>query len=154
MLRFRPAVPADYEKLEKMVVDAFEPITWIKKADVRFGPFNGKNWRQWWQLRFRKAFDTQHILVGEDEGELVAYASGTYEPELRLGFIDLLAIGPGHQGRGYGRAMLRAMMAHFKQMGAEQVNLECLEDNTVGNALYRAEGFAEVARSIRWFIKV
>ena len=37
-------------------------------------------------------------------------------------------------------------------MGAAYVNLECLQDNDVGNSLSRSMGFVEVARSIRWFI--
>jgi len=154
MLRFRAACPSDYPQLEKMVIDSFEPITWMKKADERFGPLNGRDWRQRWQARFRQAFDTQRVLLGEAEGEIVAYASGTYDPETLLGFIDLLAVSRDRQGKGYGREMLRGMLQYFKDLGAQHVNLECLEDNTTGNCLYREEGFVEVARSIRWFIKV
>jgi hypothetical protein len=38
--------------------------------------------------------------------------------------------------------------------GAEHAYLDCLVENDVGNTLYRTEGFEEVARSIRWFIKI
>lgn len=152
LLRFRPAGAADYDALEKMVIDSFEPITWMKKADERFGPLNGQCWRERWQRRFRHAFDAQCVLVGEAGGVIVAYASGTYDAPARLGFIDLLSVAREHQGQGYGRQMLRGMMDHFRQMGAAYVNLECLQDNDVGNSLYCSMGFVEVARSIRWFI--
>lgn len=153
-LSFRLATPADCPNLEPMVIDSFEPITWFKKVDDRFGPLNGRDWRQRWQARLAQAFRTQILLVGEAEGEIVAYASGAYNTDTRLGFIDLLAVDRRYQGRGYGREMLRGMLAHLRQLGAQHVHLECLADNDVGNHLYRSEGFVEVARSIRWFKKL
>ena len=59
------------------------------------------------------------------------------------------------QGRGYGREMLRGMdAAHAEPGRAVHINLDCLTDNDAGNALYRSEGFEEVARQIRWFRKL
>ncbi|HWB96488.1 MAG TPA: GNAT family N-acetyltransferase [Bryobacteraceae bacterium] len=153
-LEFRLARPSDYDQLEQLTIDSFEPITWLKRADQHFGPLNGHDWRNRWQLRFRKAFDTQQVLVGEDQGEIVAFASGTVDPDTLLGFIDLLGVDTRHQGKGYGRAMLRGMLQFMKSQGAVHCSLECLTDNDKGNSLYRAEGFEEVARSIRWFIKI
>ena len=153
-LTFRLANPSDYARLEELCITAFEPITWTKKADERFGPLNGKDWYARWQLRFRRAFDTQTVLVGEVDGELAAFATGSVDQETQLGFIDILGVGRGFQGRGYGREMLRGMLAWMKNHGAVHANLECLADNEVGNSLYRAENFVEVARSIRWFIKI
>lgn len=153
-LEFRPARPDDYPILEELCITSFEPITWFKKADERFGPLNGRDWRARWQSRFRHAFATEKVLVGEAEGRIVAFASGTLDEESRLGYIDLLAVDQRYQGRGYGRQMLRAMLRWFKQQGAEHAHLECLADNEAGNNLYRSEGFTEVARSIRWFIKI
>jgi ribosomal protein S18 acetylase RimI-like enzyme len=153
-LTFRLATPSDYARLEELCIAAFEPITWMKTADEQFGPLNGKDWYARWQLRFRKAFNTQTVLVGELEGELAAFATGTVDPETLLGFIDILGVDRRFQGRGYGREILRGMLAWMKSQGAIHANLECLEDNEPGNSLYRAEGFVEVARSIRWFIKI
>ena len=42
----------------------------------------------------------------------------------------------------------------MKNLGAQYVYLDCLTDNDTANALYRAAGFAEVARQIRWFRKI
>jgi ribosomal protein S18 acetylase RimI-like enzyme len=153
-LTFRLAVPSDYAKVETLVIDAFEPITWFKKADARWGPLNGKEWRQRWQLRFAAAFKTQIVLVGEAEGEIAAVATGTIDLDTRLGFIDLLAVDRRFQGRGYGREMLRGMLRHMKEQGAVHAHLDCLVDNEAANSLYRSEGFEEAARSIRWFVKI
>ncbi|MEK7408922.1 MAG: GNAT family N-acetyltransferase [Acidobacteriota bacterium] len=153
-LAFRSATPADYTMLEGMIIDAFEPITWMKKADERFGPLNGRDWRQRWQSRVTHIFATQMVLVGQTGGGIVAMASGTIDPAARLAFIDLLAVDQRFQGRGYGRAMLHGMLKHMKEQGAVHAHLECLTDNDAGNNLYREEGFEEVARFIRWFVKI
>jgi ribosomal protein S18 acetylase RimI-like enzyme len=153
-LQFRLVKPFEYEKLEKLTIDSFEPITWSKKTDERFGPLNGLDWRQRWQMRFAKVFETQTVLVGEENGEVVALATGTIDAATLLGYIDLLVVDQQFQGKGYGREMLRGMLEYMKQQGAVHAYLDCLTDNVVGNNLYRAEGFEEVARSIRWFIKI
>lgn len=153
-LEFRIAKASDYQKLEDLCIDSFEPITWSKKAEERFGPLNGKGWRECWQMRFAAVFETQTILIGEADGEMAAFASGTVDPKTLLGFIDLLAVDQRFQGRGYGRQMLRGMLEWMKTQGAVHANLECLADNDAGNDLYRSEGFQEVARSIRWFVKI
>ena len=153
-LAIRPLTASDYGPVSKLVIDSFEPITWQKKLDANIGPLNGRDWRTRWQARLNHIFATQIVLLGEDDGELAAFASGTVDPESTLGFIDVLAVGRDFQGRGFGREMLRAMMDHLKGLGCQYVHLDCLTDNDAGNTLYRSEGFEEVARHIRWFRKI
>jgi ribosomal protein S18 acetylase RimI-like enzyme len=153
-LAFRLATPADYDAVGRMVIDSFEPITWFRRVDEIYGPLNGKRWRERWELRMAAVFATQRVLLGEHLGRTVAFASGTLDPATQLGFVDLIAVDRRCQGRGFGREMLRGMLAYFKEQGAEHVHLDCLADNDAGNRLYRSEGFQEVARSIRWFRKI
>ncbi len=121
---------------------------------IRQVTVNGKDWRERWRLRLANVFANQIVLIGEDAGEMVAMASGTIECSTQLGYIDLLAVDRRFQGRGYGREMLRGMLASMRERGAKYVYLECLDDNVAGNNLYRAEGFQEVARCVRWFIRL
>ena len=153
-LEFRLAAAPEHQRIEAMVIDSFEPITWFKKLDTKIGPLNGRNWRQRWQARMRHIFETEIVLVGESGGEMVAMSSGTLDRESALAYIDLLAVDQRFQGRGYGREMLRGMMQHMKGLGGQYVYLDCLVDNDTGNTLYRAEGFEEVARQVRWFRKL
>src|SRR5712671_4675448 len=139
-LTIRPATAADHEELEALVIESFEPITWQKKLDIRFGPLNGCDWRERWRLRLRKIFATQEVLVGEAEGQLAAMASATVDRNSALGFIDVLAVSRDFQGGGLGREMLRGMIEHLKCLGCSHVNLDCLTDNDAGNALYQSEG--------------
>jgi ribosomal protein S18 acetylase RimI-like enzyme len=153
-LIFRLAKPSEFPFLQEMIVDSFEPITWFKKLDERFGPLNGCDWRARWIDRLERVFATQIVLVGEGGGEIVAVATGTMDRTTRLGFIDLLAVGRKQQGKGYGRDMLRGMLDRFRQAGMQHANLECLTDNEPGNSLYRSEGWEIMASSHRWFISL
>jgi ribosomal protein S18 acetylase RimI-like enzyme len=153
-LRFRPAEDREHQKIQDMVIDSFEPITWFKKLDAQFGPLNGRDWRMRWEARMRQVFEKQMVLVGETDDGIAAMSSGTIDQDTALAYIDLLAVDRQFQGRGYGKEMLRGMMQHMKDFGAQYVNLDCLTDNDTANALYRAEGFAEIARLIRWFRKI
>jgi ribosomal protein S18 acetylase RimI-like enzyme len=153
-LAIRPISASDYGPVGKLVIDSFEPITWQKRLDADIGPLNGRDWRVRWQARLDNIFAIQIVLLGEEDGRLAAFASGTVDRESALGFIEVLAVGRDFQGRGFGREMLRAIIDHFKTLGCQYVHLDCLTDNDAGNALYRSEGFAEVARHIRWFRKI
>jgi ribosomal protein S18 acetylase RimI-like enzyme len=153
-LAIRPATPADYAAIERLILAAFEPITWQKKLDTRFGPLNGLDWQARWHTRLQRIFATQIVLLGELNQELAAVATGTIDEPAALGFIDVLAVGSAFQGQGLGREMLRAAMQHLKSLGCRYVNLDCLTDNDAGNALYASEGFTEVARHIRWFREI
>ena len=153
-LTIRLAAASEHRKIEDMVIESFEPITWLKKLDDRIGPLNGQDWRSRWHARMRKVFKNQIVLIGEAEGEIAAMSSAKLDPEPALAFVDLIAVDRRFQGRGYGREMLRGMMRHMRSLGAQYINLDCLTDNDAGNALYRSEGFEEVARQIRWFRKL
>ena len=153
-LQLRPADPAEYDHLKEMIIDAFEPITWQKTADERFGLMNGLDWRERWRLQLEKSFDARIILVGELEGAVVACATGVCDEATAMGFIDILAVASQHQGKGLGRSMLRGMLRHFKAMGAVYAHLDCLTTNEVGNRLYASEGFEEGMRTIRWIRKI
>ena len=150
----RTAAHSDFAPLESLVIDSFEPITWQKKLDQSIGPLNGRTWRERWSSRLRHIFATQLVLVGEADGELASMASASIDRDSALAFLDVLCVGRAFQGRGYGRDMLRAALDHYRELGCQYVNLDCLTDNDAGNALYQSEGFQEVARHIRWFRKL
>jgi ribosomal protein S18 acetylase RimI-like enzyme len=153
-LVLRLATADDHPAVEQLVIDAFEPITWQKKLDARFGPLNGRDWRRRWRDRLRQVFKTQIVLIGEIDGILCGVATTTVDRESALAFIDILAVAREVQGRGLGRELLRAAIQHLRGMGCQYVHLDCLTDNATGNALYQSEGFEEVARHIRWFKKL
>ena len=72
-LAFRPANPSEYPKIETMVIESFEPISWIKRLEDRMGPLNGRDWRTRFKDRMRHVFATEIVLVGETGGEIVSF---------------------------------------------------------------------------------
>ncbi|MGH4026708.1 MAG: ribosomal protein S18-alanine N-acetyltransferase [Pseudonocardiaceae bacterium] len=80
-----------------------------------------------------------HYVAARENGALIGYAGLA-----RMGDeaeVHTLAVDPLHQGRGIGRALLRALLAHA--VGAT-VFLEVRTDNHSAIELYRSEGFAVV----------
>jgi ribosomal protein S18 acetylase RimI-like enzyme len=153
-LDFHLAEASEYPRIEALVIESFEPISWIKRLEDRMGPLNGRGWRMRWKDRLRHVFETQIVLVGDAGGEIAAMSSGTLDPLTALAYIDLLAVDRRCRRLGYGREMLRGMMQYMKGIGGQYVYLDCLTDNDTGNTLYRTEGFEEVVRQVRWFRKI
>ena len=149
-MQIRQASALDYPGIEKLVLDSFEPITWFRTLDAKYGPLNGLDWRARWTLRLQKAFTEQIVLVGELDSVLTAMSSSTVDPHAALGYIDILAVACNQQQHGYGREMLNATLRHLQGLGMQHVHLDCLTTNERANALYESEGFEEVARHIRW----
>jgi ribosomal protein S18 acetylase RimI-like enzyme len=52
-----------------------------------------------------------------------------------------LAVDPGMQGRGIGRALLDAAVEEARQRGARRLTLRVLSTNTAARAAYEAAGF-------------
>ncbi len=150
-MRFRLATPADFPALETLIITSFGAITWFKEIDAQFGTLNGHDWHARWQQRLAKVFAEEMILIGEtDGGEIAAAATGTYDAKQCLGFVDLLAVNVAHQGQGLGREMLRAMLNHFRTLGARHAHLDCLTSNERGMKLYESEGWTPVTASMKW----
>src|SRR5260370_40376146 len=75
-LHIRPAEACDHQKIEDMVIESFEPITWFKKLDAQICPLNGRDWPIRSQARMKRVFESQIVLVGETGGGIVAMSSG------------------------------------------------------------------------------
>ncbi len=153
-LTFRLASPLDYLPIKKLALAAFGPITWARRVDKKFGDLNGKDWKERWELRLNHIFTTQVVLLAEEDGKIVGFASATLDPECKLTYIDLISIDQKSQGQGFGRRLLRAMLKLMSDRGAEYAHLDCLVENKAGNSLYHSEGFEEVAQHVRWFTKI
>ena len=84
---------------------------------------------------------TAHLLVAVDDisNEIIGYCC-LYQV-LDEGEIVNVAIGQEYRQRGYGAAVVRALMALGKSLGAESFFLEVRAGNTAGKRLYESLGF-------------
>ena len=81
------------------------------------------------------------FLVGEHAGQVVATVMGGYDGH--RGWINYLAVAPGHRGSGYGRQIMLEVEARIQDMGCAKINLQIRSTNREVIAFYRAIGYAE-----------
>ena len=86
------------------------------------------------------------FLVGLEDGRLVAMGGLMPMSEGRA-MLRRLRVEPDRQGRGYGRAMLRARIERARDLGFTTLELDTTSVQLAALALFRAEGFTEVGRS-------
>src|SRR5690606_28113884 len=94
-LTFREPTAADHDALLAMVVESFEPISWYRKLDARLEPLNGRPWNLRFEDRVRDALASQYVLIGEQDGAMATYTSGSYDERSRAAYVDLLAVAKG-----------------------------------------------------------
>jgi hypothetical protein len=85
-LQIRPASERDYPEIEKLVLESFEPITWARLLDEKFGPLNGLDWQDRWRLRLEKIVADQVVLVGTVEDTIAAMSTSTVDRKTALAY--------------------------------------------------------------------
>ncbi|HYM26990.1 MAG TPA: GNAT family N-acetyltransferase [Steroidobacteraceae bacterium] len=91
-----------------------------------------------------------HLAVAIDDavegGQVVGMASGVHyvhpdkAPEL---WVNEVGVAPTHQGRGIGRQVLRALLAHGRGLGCREAWLGTSYDNVAARRMYAAAGGVE-----------
>lgn len=108
--------------------------------DVFDGPVDAR-----WCAEFF-ADPRHHLAVALDDGVVVGMASGVHyvhpdkPPEL---FIDEVGVAPTHEGRGIGRRLLAALLAHARGLGCVEAWVLTDYDNAAARRLYAAAGGVE-----------
>ena len=94
---------------------------------------------------FRPHVEPSDTLVAVVDGRIAGYALiGTPTPlpaSEHVQMIRGLAVDPGSQGNGVGRALLDAAIAEATTRGAVKLSLRVLATNDVARRLYAAAGF-------------
>ena len=107
-----------------------------------------------WQERKRDAIDydlrrnPEHTFVAVAYGEVVGFICNRLYRDLSIGHIANLAVAEGRQGRGIGKALMRAALDHFRECGMRYSRIETLVENERAQKLYRAFGFTDIGRQI------
>jgi mycothiol synthase len=79
-------------------------------------------------------------LVAERAGRIVGFLLARRLAHEGSGYVDLLAVAPGHQRRGIGTALLTHAFAGFAAAGLVQAQLGVASDNPRGLLVYEAAG--------------
>lgn len=89
----------------------------------------------------------------ESEGAPAVTAYGGMLITVDEGQITNVAVHPDYRRRGYGAAILHALLRHAKDARLEQVSLEVRVSNAAAIALYKQAGFTEAGRRKAFYQK-
>lgn len=91
-----------------------------------------------------------HYLVLEEDGQILAM--GGMWLILGEGQITTIAVRPDCRGKGYGRAVLRALLkAADDELFVRDMSLEVRPSNTVARSLYESMGFVVEGRRKHYY---
>lgn len=93
--------------------------------------------------------DAWIFAAPEEPASLVGYAVSMWLPD-EVHLLNL-SVEAAHQGRGFGRAMLRWLMDDAARRGAHGMMLEVRPSNDRALALYRSTGFAQIGLRRRYY---
>jgi ribosomal protein S18 acetylase RimI-like enzyme len=91
------------------------------------------------------------FLVGEatvPEGTTAPHDAGTVVATLMAGYeghrgwLNYLAVDPGHRGRGFGRLLVTEAETRLEALGCPKVNLQVRADNGAAMRFYETLGYA------------
>lgn len=130
--------------------DDADSIVAINAQAFAHHPEQGKLTRaEFDDLRSQPWFSGDGLLVARDGDAPVGF-HWTKRHGDGLGEVYVIAVAPGHEGKGIGRALLAAGLQHLAEVGDHTVELyvEAAEERVV--RMYEAAGFAIAARDTRF----
>jgi N6-L-threonylcarbamoyladenine synthase len=89
--------------------------------------------------------------IGLFDPELVGYAGLATVPGSFSSDVQTIAVSALHRGKGLGRKLLEALVAHAKRLGSEQILLEVRVDNEPAIKLYQSFGFERIDVRKRYY---
>ena len=153
----RPFRPTDLARLQEITALTFGPVSIDRNMEQLFGPFGQGDWstRKVAAIADDCAAQPDGVFVAEEsDGQVIGYVTTRLNPVSRIGWIPNLAVDPGHQGRGLGKALLLHAVEYFRRSGMQVAKIETLEQNPIGQTLYPSLGFKEVARQIHYGMRL
>ncbi len=91
-------------------------------------------------IRRKLEVQPELFLVGVAGGNIIGTALGGYDGF--RGWIYHLAVHPGEQRRGHGRALVEAIERELQKLGCPKLNLQVRATNRATVAFYQALGYA------------
>ena len=148
--------PTDLEAVKALTLQSFEGVTLEQNVEGALGVLNSQDWR------WRKSRHIDHdvasnpggLFVAEQEGRIVGYITTELDRDAGKGRIPNLAVASDFRGRGLGRKLIERALDYFRGEGLAYAMIETMDQNTIGQHLYPACGFVEVARQIHFALRL
>jgi ribosomal protein S18 acetylase RimI-like enzyme len=148
----RPYQPADLVVIKELTVSAFDGVTLEQNVEQVLGVLNGHDW-QWRKARHVEddvSANAAGLFVAEQAGTVVGYISTVIDRAAGRGRIPNLAVAAELRGQGLGRQLIEHALAYFRVEGLAYATIETMAQNAIGQHLYTACGFQEVARQVHF----
>jgi len=148
--------PDDLEVIKRLTIDSFGGVTIEENLETALGVLNGHDWR-WRKARHLDedaAVNPIGIFVAEAENKLVGYITTRIDREAGKGRIPNLAVSEHFRGQGLGRLLIDRALEYFRAEGLVYAVIETMAQNAVGQHLYPACGFVEIARQAHFARKL
>lgn len=84
--------------------------------------------------------DPELSRVAERGGRVAGFLLAMSRDDTGVGYVDILAVHPDHQGHGIGTALLRDAFRRFAAAGLREAQLSVASDNPRARALYERTG--------------
>ena len=151
----------DLEALKEITVICFDGVSIDQNIEKKFGQvvhncasssFADTDWkaRKAKHIDADVAANADGIFVSEEAGKVTGYITTRIDRESKIGGIPNLAVLPEYQGKGIGKALMKAAFDYFEEQEMAIAKIETLDQNPVGQHFYPRSGFTEVARQIHY----
>jgi ribosomal protein S18 acetylase RimI-like enzyme len=154
--RIRVYRPADLPELKRITVEAFDGIAIDQRVEEQLGVLHGHDWR-WRKARHIEedvAANPTGVFVAEQDNKILGYITTRLERDAGKGRIPNLAVIPEARGQGLARQLLEQALEYFRTEGMSFAMIETMAYNQIGNHLYPACGFIEIARQVHFARKL
>jgi ribosomal protein S18 acetylase RimI-like enzyme len=148
--------PEDLETIKRLTIESFTGVTLEQNVETALGLLHGQDWR-WRKARHIDedvAANPAGVFVAEAPSGIVGYITTRLDPESGKGRIPNLAVTAEFRGHGLGRRLIEHALDYFRREGLAYAMIETMAQNEVGQHLYPACGFVEVARQIHFVRKL
>ena len=144
--------PENLDKIKEITVSCFEGVSIDHNIEKIFGQFAETDWkaRKAAHVDEDAAVNPEGIFVWEENGEVIGYITTRLFPDALIGQIPNISVLPGHQGKGIGKALMKAAFDYFDAQGMKVAKIETLDQNDIGQNFYPSTGFKEVAHQIHY----
>jgi len=94
---------------------------------------------------FNERTSPDDVLVAIEDGEVAGYVrlgrASRFSSSDHVLTVNGIAVDPGRQGRGVGRALIDAAIAEARRRGARRLTLRVFSPNEPARRLYESAGF-------------
>lgn len=91
------------------------------------------------------------LVAGTCGGRVAAYGLTLYRSGSRVARLYSIAVGPGFQGRGFSRQILRALHRRAVGRGCDRIRLTVRVDNPKAIKLYESAGYTRCGTLVSYY---